>query len=83
MQTLTKKTTILFSPDIYNQLEEMAKTLKTSVAELIRRAIVKQYLFPSKEQRLKSVEHLSNIGGSVSDWETMEKEIMKDTLGDI
>ena len=83
MQTLTKKTTILFSPDLYHQLEIIAETAKTSVAELVRRAVVKQYLLSDKKKRLEAVEHLAKIGGPVSDWQTMEEDIIKGRLEDI
>ena len=80
MQTLTKKTTILFSPDIYRQLGDIAETAKTSVAELIRRAVIKQYLLPDKKKRLEAVEYLAQIGGPLSDWRTMEEEIVRGHL---
>lgn len=76
MQTLTKKTTILFSPDLYRQLEDIAGAAKASVAELIRRAVIKQYLLSDKKKRLEAVKHLVQIGGPVSDWQTMEEEIV-------
>lgn len=83
MQTLTKKTTILFSPDLYRQLEDIAKVTKTSVAQLIRQAVIRQYLLSDKKKRLEAVEHLAKIGGPVADWETMEQEIIKGHLDGI
>lgn len=83
MQMLTKKTTILFSPDLYQQLQNAAKVTKTSVAELIRRAVTERYFLSDKKSRLKAVEELSKIGGSASSWEAMEKEIIAGKLRDI
>lgn len=83
MQTLTKKTTVLFSPDLYRQLQDVARVFKISVAELLRQAAIKQYLLSDKKRRLEAVEHLSKIGGPVSDWKTMEKEIIRGHLSDI
>ena len=83
MQTLTKKTTILFSPDLYHQLEIIAETAKTSVAELVRRAVVKQYLLSDKKKRLGAEEHLVKIGGPVSAWLTTGEDIIKRRLEDI
>ncbi len=80
MQNLTQKTTILFSPDIYRQLQDFAKAAKTSVAELIRQAVIKQYLLSDKKERLEAVKHLSQIGGPVADWKTLEEEIIKGRL---
>lgn len=83
MQTLTKKTTILFSPDLYTQLKELAAISKISVAQLIRRAVIERYLLSDKKRRLKAVEELVKIGGPVCDWETMEKEIIAGKMSDI
>lgn len=83
MQTLTKKTTILFPPGLYQQLKDIARTFRTSVAELIRQAVIKQYLLSDKKHRLKAVKELAKIGGPVSDWETMEKEILTGKVRDI
>ncbi|MEK7578481.1 MAG: ribbon-helix-helix domain-containing protein [Patescibacteria group bacterium] len=83
MQTLSKKTTILFSPDLYQQLKDIAKTCKISVAELIRQAAVKQYLLSDKKKRLKAVEHLSKIGGSIPNWQTLEEEMSNGRLNPI
>ncbi len=80
MQNLTQKTTILFSPDIYHQLQDFAKAAKTSVADLIRQAVIKQYLLSDKKKRLEAVKHLSQIGGPVSDWKTLEEEAIKGRL---
>lgn len=83
MQNLSKKTTILFSPDLYRQLEDIAEASKISVAELIRQAVIKQYLLSDKKKRLAAVEHLAKIGGPISDWKTIEKEIIKGHLNGI
>ena len=83
MQILTKKTTILFSPDLYHQLQDIAKAYRISTAELIRQAAVKQYLLSDKKKRINAVRHLSKIGGAVSDWKTMEEEIIKGHLDSI
>ena len=83
MQTLSKKTTILFSPDLYRQLKDIAEATKTSVAQLIRQAVIRQYLLSDKKKRLEAVEHLAKIGGPVSDWETIEQEIIKGHLDGI
>jgi predicted DNA-binding protein len=83
MRTLTKKTTILFPSELYHQLEEIAKFTNASVAQLIRQAIIKQYLLSDKKKRLEAVEHLAKIGAPVSDWKTMEQEIIKGHLNSI
>ncbi len=80
MHVLTQKTTIFFPQDLYQKLKDLAKITKTSVANLIREAVIEQYLLSDKKKRLLAVEHLSHIGGKVSDWQTLEKELTKDYL---
>lgn len=77
MQTLSQKTTILFSPELYRQLKDIASATKTSVGELIRRAVIREYMLSDKKKRLEAVKHLSQIGGRQPDWEEMEEEIIK------
>jgi len=83
MQNFTKKTTILFSPDMYTQLKELATLYKTSVAQLIRQAVIERYLLSDKKRRLKAVKELAKIGGLTSDLATMEKEIISAKVSDI
>lgn len=83
MYRLTKKTTILFPPELYKQLAEIAAVMHTSVAQLVRQSVIERYLLSDKKQRLKAVKDLSDIHSSVSDWQTMEKEIIEGKLNDI
>lgn len=48
MRTLTKKMTILFPLDFYRQLELLAEVSRTSVARLIRQAVVQQYFLSDR-----------------------------------
>jgi len=75
MQGLTKKTTILFSPTMYRQLEQVARQQGTSVAQLIRQAAIQCYLVPNRRTRLEAVEALAAMALPVADWPTMEQEI--------
>lgn len=43
MEALTKKTTILLSPDLHARLADLARHENTSIGELIRRAVVSQF----------------------------------------
>lgn len=81
MHTLTKKTTILFSPDLYRQLESLAEASKTSVANLIRQAVIQQYLLADRKKRLAAVQALRKMDLPVADWPAMEGEIAKGRLG--
>lgn len=83
MQQLTKKTTILFSPDLYRQLAEIAHTLHVSVAQLVRQAVVDRYILSDKKRRTQAVKELSEVYGPVSDWKTMEEEVVEGKIQDI
>ncbi len=80
MHTLTKKTTILFAPDLYRQLESLAEASKTSVAMLIRQAVIQQYFLADRKKRLAAVQALRKMDLPVADWQTMEGEIAKGRL---
>lgn len=41
MHMLSQKTTILFPPELYRQLKDIASAIKTSVGELICRAAIR------------------------------------------
>ncbi|MBI3021627.1 MAG: hypothetical protein HYY59_06510 [Candidatus Omnitrophica bacterium] len=81
MQTLTKKTTILFSPKMYHRLAHLAKQQGMSVAHLVRQAAIQCYLVPDRRTRLEAVEALSAMELPVADWPKMEKEIVQGALG--
>jgi len=77
MPALTKKTTILFPPKIYRQLEQIARQQSTSVAHLIRQAAIRCYLVPDRRTRLSAVEALAAMELPVSAWPQMEAEITR------
>lgn len=80
MQTLTKKTTILFSPKIYRCLEQLAQKRGTSVAHLVRQAAIQCYLLPDRRTRLEAVEALADMELPVAEWPAMEREIARGAL---
>ena len=75
MSTLTKKTTILFSPRMYRQLEQAAQQHGTSVAHLIRQAAIQCYLLPDRKTRREAAAAIASMQLPVADWPTMEREI--------
>ena len=81
MEGLTKKTTILFSPKIYRQLEHVAEKQGTSVAHLVRKAAIQCYLVPDRRTRLEAVKALAAMELPVADWPQMEREIEQGRLG--
>ena len=71
---LTKKTTILFSPDLYDRLTRLAKQRRTSVGELVRAACRAQYGLSSSSERLALVDQLAQFSLPVATPEEMERE---------
>jgi len=71
---LTKKTTMLFTPDLYNRLTRLAEQRHTSVGELVREACKAQYGLSSRAERLAMVDELSSLSLPVGTPEEMERE---------
>lgn len=81
MSVMTKKTTILFPPKLYQQLERVAKEQGASVAHLVREAAIQRYLLPDRRTRLEAVKAIAAMHLPVSDWPQMEREIEQGRLG--
>lgn len=71
---LTKKTTILFSPDLHARLQRLAKQQGTSLGELVRSACERQYALASADERLAAVEALAALELPVGSPEEMARE---------
>ena len=71
---LIKKTTILFPPDLYDQLARLAKQRETSVGALVRDACRSQYGLSTQAARLSAVAALASLSLPVGSPEEMERE---------
>lgn len=71
---LVKKTTILFPPDLFDQLARLAEQRGTSVGALVRDACRSQYRLTSRESRLSAVAALMTLSLPVGSPEEMEQE---------
>ncbi len=56
MEQLTKKTTILFTPDLHRRLMRVAEQRHTSLGNLVRSACEQQYGLVSAEDRMRAAE---------------------------
>ena len=56
---LTKKTTILFSPDQFDFLTRLAEQRHTSVGELVREACRVRYMLTTNAERMAAVDALA------------------------
>jgi hypothetical protein len=71
---LSKKTTILLSPDLHAFLAARAKFEGRSIGELIRDACVRQYRYATREERVRAFEELTALRAPVGTVEEMERE---------
>jgi hypothetical protein len=71
---LTKKTTVLFPPDLYRDLAQLARRQKSSVGELIRNACRTQYFLTTRAQRMAIVDEMAALHLPVGTPEEMERE---------
>lgn len=75
---LTKKTTILFPPDLHERLKEVARKNGISLGELVRRACTEKYGIPTREERLEAVRRLAGLSLPVGTPDQMECESVPD-----
>ncbi len=71
---LTKKTTILFNTELYDDLSNLARQRKLSVGELIREACRSQYFHKTRQERLAIVKRMATMNLPVGTPEEMERE---------
>lgn len=75
---LTKKTTILLSPDMHERLASLAAERKTSMGQLVREACERQYGDLSVTDRLAVVQRLGALNLPTGSVEQMERESVPD-----
>lgn len=71
---LSKKTTILFSPEIHERLTELAARRGVSLGELVREACITRYGLVDAETRLAAVATLSALTLPVGSPQEMKLE---------
>lgn len=83
MHSLTKKTTILLSPELYSQLRQVSRMTHKPVAELIRQAVIERYMLSSSKDRTAAVNSLAEMKTPIGRWQDLEKDIINGRLNDI
>lgn len=75
---LSKKTTILFPPDLHERLVRLAEQKHTSLGDLVRSACQRQYGLASAEERLGAVRDVAALRLPVGTPEEMAAESVPD-----
>ena len=71
---LTKKTTVLLSPDLHEHLTRTAKEREKSLGQLVREACEVQYGHVSSEDRVRAVDELRRLSLPVGSPRKMKRE---------
>ncbi len=71
---LSKKTTILFPPELHERLSKLAAQRRVSLGMLVRTACERQYGLASREERLAAVEELASLDLPVGTPEEMARQ---------
>lgn len=71
---LSKKTTILFSPDLHRRLARLAKRQHTSLGALVREACEAQYGVVADPRRLDAARELAELALPVGTPSKMKRE---------
>lgn len=77
---LTKRVEILFEPERYALLEEIARARNTSVGALVRMAVDSELLVPTVEEKMAAVSRLTSQNTEFGSWEELKEEIGKGML---
>ena len=78
---LSKKTTILFRPEMHERLVQLAAFRGMSLGDLVRRACEREYAISSREERLAAVDDLADLRLPVGTPTEMALESVPDPEG--
>jgi hypothetical protein len=71
---LTKKTTILFSPELHHRLTQIAEQRGTSLGDLVRSACEHEYGRVAPEEKVAAIRRMANLGLPVGGVRRMKRE---------
>ncbi|MFQ5705653.1 MAG: CopG family transcriptional regulator [Gemmatimonadales bacterium] len=75
---LSKKTTILFTPELHGRLKAVARQRGTSIGALVREACVAQYGLVGTERRRTAVDQMAALALPVACVRDMKQESVPD-----
>lgn len=77
---LSKRVEVLFDPKQYAELESEAQRREKSVGALIREAVEREYLQPSREERKAALKEFLSIRLDIGSWEEAKELILRSYL---
>lgn len=81
---LRKRVEVLFEPEKFSYLEQLARREHTSVGKLIREAVTKVYLEADLDERKAAVRWLTEQQFDFAgDWEQLKEELHEERLKQI
>lgn len=80
---LTKRVELLLDPEQYSRLEEIGRARKESVGSLIRRAVEREYMEPTREQKRAALEWLLGQETEFGPWEELKQEIIGEVVKEV
>ena len=77
---LSKRVEVLFDPKQYTALEQEARRRGKSMGWLIREAVERLYLAPSRQERLEAVKRLTSQNLDLPPWEKAKEIIIREQV---
>ena len=74
---LTRRVELLFDPDQYSRLEDIARSRGMSVAAVIRSAVDREDLRPALAEKRVAVEELLRVEAPVGTWEEVKEDMLE------
>ena len=79
---LTKRVEVLFDPKQYELLEQLARSRGETVGAMVRKAVEREVLRPTLEQRREAVRGLLGEEVDFGEWEDVKKAIEREVVRD-
>ncbi len=75
---LTKRVEVLFDPQQYGLIEQIARSRGETLGALVRQAVEQQYLRPTLEQRKAAVRNILGQEVDFGPWDEVKKDIERE-----
>lgn len=80
---LSRRVEVLFSPEQYELLEEIARNRKESLGGLLRKAAERMYLQGRREEKREAIERLLSDESDLGVWEDVKRDLEAYLYGQI